>query len=68
MENQTLELLKKLLCAATKLDYAYLEAIQNGGKSSFSGEQYDEINDILAEADEFLNKWGRKNGTKNNCN
>ncbi|MGK4040863.1 hypothetical protein AB0Y20_01080 [Heyndrickxia oleronia] len=48
------QLLNKLFTVATKLDFAYLEAIQNGGKSSFTGEQYDQLNDVLVEVEEFL--------------
>ena len=52
--TKEIDLLQKLLYVATKLDYAYLEATQTGGKSSFTGEQYDALNDILAEVEEFL--------------
>jgi ABC-type transporter Mla subunit MlaD len=55
VKDQSTALLGKLFYASTKLDFAYLESIQNGGKTSFTGEQYDEINDILVEVEEFLN-------------
>lgn len=48
------ELLRKLLEVAAKLDSAYLTAITNAGEVSFTGEQYDKLNDVMADVEEFL--------------
>lgn len=47
-------LLRELYETASKLDSAYLQAITNKGQSSFTGEEYDELNDVMAKAEEVL--------------
>lgn len=53
-ESMERELLRKLLGVASKLDSAYLTATTNNGQGSFTGEQYDELNDVMADVEEFL--------------
>lgn len=47
-------LLKRLYEVASKLNLAYIHAITNNGESSFNGEEYDKINDVLVNIEEFL--------------
>ena len=52
MEDKTLELLKKLLEAANKLDTAYLNLSVYG--EHLGGNKYDEINNVIADVEEYL--------------
>lgn len=53
-DEKLINMLKELLEVATKLDSAYLKAATTGGESSFNGEEYDELNDVMADVEEFL--------------
>lgn len=53
--SRELELLKKLHEATTKLDMNFCTVTGRNDKSlAMSGEEYDEINDLLIEVEEFL--------------
>lgn len=47
-------MLKSLLDVSCNLDSAYLRAATTGGESSFNGEEYDKLNDVMADVEEFL--------------
>lgn len=53
-EKQMKELLVKLLDTASKFDLAYVHAISHNRESSFTGEEYEKLSDVLVEVEEFL--------------
>ncbi len=48
------ELLHNLYEAGNKLDLTYLDVIRHGTKNGFTGEEYDEINDVFCDVEDYL--------------
>ncbi|MED3792462.1 hypothetical protein P4571_08395 [Niallia alba] len=53
-----LGMIKKLYKVASKLDSAYCTSLHHNGEGSFTGEEYDGINDFLIEVEDYLNEKG----------
>lgn len=53
-EQQMKYLIRKLYEVGSKFDIAYLHAVTNKGDSSLTGEEYEDLSDVLIEAEEFL--------------